>query len=449
MRLFAKSLLPIVMLDIKYIRDNADAIQTAAKNKQIDIDISHLLSLDEKRRSLLQHIEDLKAQKNAINKEIVAANPEEKKNILQRANTIKERTEILENEFTEIKEEFDKLMVRVPTIPSPDTPIGSSSEDNVEIERWGKLPVFDFEPKDHVQLGKDLGILDLERGVKVSGFRGYYVKGDGVLLMMGFIMYALQKLAAKGYNLMIPPTIAKEFVLFGSGYFKGDSYDEDADEIYALNSGEKDSSGKRQQKFLIGTAEPSLLAYYADELLKEEDLPIRFTGFSQCYRSEIGSYSKDLKGIYRVHEFMKVEQVVLCRADIEESEQILNELVENAKELHQDLELPYRMLRICTGDLAPGKYKSYDIEAWMPGKGAYGETGTASNFVDWQARRLNVRYTTKEGKNIPVFMLNNTALPTPRIFISILENYQQKDGSVRVPDVLVPFVGKKIITKAS
>lgn len=435
------------MLDIKYIRDNADAIQTAAKNKRIDLDVSELLSLDEKRRELLGEIEELKAQKNTINKEIVSAPADEKKTILQRASEIKEHTEKLESEYAIVRDAFDALMVQVPTIPSPDTPEGASSDDNIEIEKWGELPIFDFEPKDHVHIGKDLGLLDLDRGVKISGFRGYYVKGDGVLLMMGFIMYALQKLSAKGYRLMIPPTVAKEFVLFGSGYFKGGSYDEDIDEIYALNSGEKDSSGKRQQKFLIGTAEPSLLAYYADEVLKEEELPIRFTGFSQCYRSEIGSYSKDLKGIYRVHEFMKVEQVVLCKADIEESDRILNELIQNSKELHQDLGLPYRLLQICTGDMAPGKYKSYDIEAWMPGKGAYGETGTASNFADWQARRLNVRYTTKDGKNIPVFMLNNTALPTPRIFISILENYQQKDGSVRVPDVLVPFVGKKVITR--
>lgn len=421
----------------------------AARNKGIDLDVSKLLELDEKRRHLLGEIESLKAQKNAINKEIIGASQDEKKAILIRAQGIKEQLELLDGEYAITHTAFEELMVRVPTIPSPDTPIGKSSEDNVEVERHGELPQFDFAPKDHVQLGKDLGILDLERGVKVSGFRGYYVKGDGVLLMMGFIMYALQKLAAKGYQLMIPPTIAKEFVLFGSGYFKGGTYDEDTDEIYELASGEKDREGKRQQKFLIGTAEPSLLAYHADEVLKEKDLPLRFTGFSQCYRSEIGSYSKDLKGIYRVHEFMKVEQVVLCRADIEESDRILNELVQNAKELHEDLRLPYRLLQICTGDMAPGKYKSFDIEAWMPGKGSYGETGTASNFVDWQARRLNVKYTTSEGKNVPVFMLNNTALPTPRIFISILENYQQKDGSVRVPKVLVPFVGKEIIRPTS
>ncbi len=435
------------MLDIKYIRENADAVQQAARNKGIDLDVPKLCALDEKRRELLQESEALKAQKNAINKEIISASPEGKKTILERAQTIKDRIDELEGGYADIQQAFDELMVRVPTIPSPDTPIGRSSEDNVEVERWGELPQFDFEPKDHVQLGKDLGILDLERGVKVSGFRGYYVKGDGVLLMMGFIMYALQKLAAKGYQLMVPPTIAKEFVLFGSGYFKGGAYDEETDEIYELASGEKDREGKRQQKFLIGTAEPSLLAYHSDEILKEKDLPLRFTGFSQCYRSEIGSYSKDLKGIYRVHEFMKVEQVILCKADIAESEKLLNELVQNSKELHQDLGLPYRLLHICTGDMAPGKYNSFDIEAWMPGKGAYGETGTASNFVDWQARRLNVKYTTSEGKNIPVFMLNNTALPTPRIFISILENYQQRDGSVRVPKVLIPFVGKEVIQK--
>lgn len=429
------------MLDIKYIREHPDKIQKAAHDKGIELDMPLLIELDERRRMLTTQLEGLQAQKNAINKTIVSALPEEKQGILARGATIKQHIDEFESELNEVRGAYDALMVKVPTIPSADTPIGRNSEDNVEVERHGMLPAFDFEPKDHIQLGKDLDILDIDRGVKTGGFRGYYIKGDGVLLMMGFIMYALQKLASKGYTLMVPPTIVKGSVLFGSGYFKGSDYDENVDEIYALNARDGNAA---QQKFLIGTAEPSLLAYYADEVLNDSDLPIRFTGFSQCYRSEIGSYSKDLKGIYRVHEFMKVEQVILCRADHEEADRLLMELVNNAKELHEDLGLPYRLLQICTGDMAAGKYKSFDIEAWMPGKGEYGETGTASNFADWQARRLNVRYKSgKEKKH--VFMLNNTALPTPRIFISILENYQQSDGSVRVPDVLVPYVGKKVI----
>lgn len=429
------------MLDIKYIREHADETQKAARDKGIELDVSLLLELDERRRALTTGLEGLQAQKNAINKTIISALPEEKQGIIAQGSAIKQKIDRIEAELKEVRGVYDALMIKVPTIPSLDTPIGRSSEDNVEVERHGDLPVFDFEPKDHIQLGKYLDILDIDRGVKTAGFRGYYVKGDGVLLMMGFIMYALQKLAFKGYTLMIPPTIVKGSVLFGSGYFKGADYDENVDEIYALNTREGDAS---QQKFLIGTAEPSLLAYYADEVLKYDDLPIRFTGFSQCYRSEIGSYSNDLKGIYRVHEFMKVEQVILCRADYKEADKLLMELVDNAKELHEDLGLPYRLLQICTGDMTVGKYKSFDIEAWMPGKSAYGETGTASHFADWQSRRLNVRHWDgKEKKH--VFMLNNTALPTPRIFISILENYQQSDGSVRVPDVLVPFVGKKVI----
>jgi seryl-tRNA synthetase len=242
---------------------------------------------------------------------------------------------------------------------------------------------------------------------------------------------------------LIPPTIVKEFALFGSGYFKGLQYNQEVDEIYRIDSADKDMSGTTvtEQKFLVGTAEPSLLAYFADEVLKEEDLPIKLCGYSPCYRSEIGSYGKDTKGMYRVHEFFKIEQVVLSKANIEESDKLQQEMIAISKELHEELGLPYRQIQLCTADMGVGKYKMFDIEAWMPGLNRYGETGSASNLVDWQSRRLNVRYVNSEGKKQYVYMLNNTALPSPRIFIAILENHQREDGSVKIPDVLVPFTG--------
>jgi seryl-tRNA synthetase len=264
---------------------------------------------------------------------------------------------------------------------------------------------------------------------------------------MGVMLYAIQKMVAKGFAPMIPPTLVKGFPLFGSGYFKGLEYDGGVDEIYQVATSDKEADGSvsKEAKFLVGTAEPSLLAYYSGEVLDGATLPLRLAGFSQCYRSEIGSYGKDTKGMYRVHEFMKVEQVVLCPADIELANQLQEEMIAVSEEMHRELGLPYRKIQICSGDMSAGKYRAFDLEAWMPGMNRYGETGSASNFLDWQSRRLNVKYKDENGDKKHVYMLNNTALPSPRIFISILENYQQADGSVVVPEILRPFVGKDVI----
>jgi len=335
-----------------------------------------------------------------------------------------------------------KLMVKVPTIPSADTPIGKSEDENVEYYKWGEPTKFDFEPKDHIQIGKDLDLFDIERGAKVAGYRGYYVKNEGVSLQMALMMFALEKLISKGFMPMIPPTLIREFALYGSGYFAGKNFNENVDEIYKIENFGMDAEGKKnkENKFLVGTAEPSLLAYYANEVLDESQLPMKMCGFSQCYRSEIGSYGKDTKGLYRVHEFMKVEQVCISKANVDESDKLHTEMVEISKELHENLGLPYRVLQICTGDMSAGKYKMFDLEAWMPSRDGYGETGSASNFLDWQSRRLNVRYKTKDGDKKHVYMLNNTALPSVRPMIAILENYQQADGSVIVPEVLRKFM---------
>lgn len=436
------------MLDIKYIRENADQIKKAIKNKNIDLDLNRLLMLDKERREMVGKIEELRSERKKLNDLIGDLTEEDRKSVIEKGKLIKEQIAILEPDFEVVEREYNNLMVRVPTIPSPDTPLGKSEEENKEVYRKGTIKEFDFTPKNHIELGKSLDIVDFERGTKVGGYRGYYLKNEGAMIAMGLMMHALSKMIEKGFAPMIPPTLVKEFALFGSGYFKGTEYDSEVDEIYQVATRDKEITGEKskEKKFLVGTAEPSLLAYYSGEVLSEDQLPMRLCGFSPCYRSEIGSYGKDTKGMYRVHEFMKVEQIVLASADVEETNKLQEEMVGISEELHKELGIPYRKLQICTGDMGPGKYRMFDLEAWLPGMNRWGETGSASNFLDWQARRLNVKYKDKEGEKKYVYMLNNTALATPRTFIAILENYQQKDGSVLVPEVLQKYVGKEIIS---
>lgn len=428
------------MLDIKYIRENAVQIQKAANNKNINLNINELLRLNDERKRLQAKLENFLSQKKQLAQKYHKTKPTTED--IQKGKKIKEEIANLEKEGNAINEKYIELMVKVPTIPSDDTPIGKDEDENVEVAKCGKPTKFEFTPKSHIELAKDLDLIDFDRGVKVAGFRGYYLKNEAVSLQMACMMYALEKLIQKGFMPMIPPTLVREFALFGSGYFGGKKYNPQTDEIYKMESHDKSPDGKPtgENKFLVGTAEPSLLAYYANEVLDEKDLPLKICGFSQCYRSEIGSYGKDTKGIYRVHEFMKVEQVCISKANIDESDKLHKEMIEISCQLHQDLGLPYRQLQICTGDMSSGKYKMYDIEAWIPSRNGYGETGSASNFLDWQSRRLNVKYKKKDGKKEFVYMLNNTALPSARILIAILENYQQKDGSIVIPEVLRRFM---------
>jgi seryl-tRNA synthetase len=444
------------MLDIKFIREHQAELKEAIKNKNITLNLDELLAADAKRVEFLREIELLKESKNKLNDEISAAKTDDdRKAAIAKGKEVKEKLAEIEPKFVEVNSQFEQLMVRMPTIPSPDTPIGKGEEDNIEVFRWippdggsGKEPKkFDFTPKTHIELGTALDILDFERGTKVGGFRSYFVKNDGVLLQMGLMMYVIEKMVAKGFAPMIPPTLIKEFALFGSGYFKGTDYDPAVDEIYQVTTPDKEATGEisKEKKFLVGTAEPSLLAYYSGETLKADQLPMRMSGFSQCYRSEIGSYSKDVKGMYRVHEFMKVEQIILAPADIKLSIKLQDEMLAISGELHEDLGLSYRRLAICTGDLSAGKYRQFDTETWLPGMNRWAETGSGSNFLDWQSRRLNVKYVDGNDDKKFVYMLNNTALPSPRTFIAILENYQRADGKIDVPEVLQKYVGKKVI----
>lgn len=437
------------MLDIHFIREHEAIIRRASEDKNLSFDVEKLLRADEDRRRLSAELEALRSEKNTLNMRMRAVRSEEERaEVHAVGKEIRSRIDALEPRVREAKLVFEELMAEVPNIVSPDTPVGKTDADNVEEGRYGEIPEFAFAPKTHIELGASLDILDLERGAKVGGFRGYYLKNDGALLALGAMMYALRTLTDRGYIPMIPPTLVKAFPLFGSGYFKGLEYDGSVDEIYQVATSDKeaDGSASKEQKFLVGTAEPSLLAYHASEVLDGATLPLRYAGFSQCYRSEIGSYGKDTKGIYRVHEFMKVEQVVLVPADIEAANAVQDGMVAISEELHRDLGLPYRKLRISTGDMSAGKYRAFDLEAWMPGLGRYGETGSASNFLDWQARRLDVKYVdTETGEKRHVYMVNSTALASARTVIAILENHQEEDGSVIVPEVLRPYVGKERI----
>jgi len=435
------------MLDIKYIRENSGKIKEAAKNKNIDLNIDELLVVDDKRRALQMEIDEMRAKKNKLADAAKSGKPTKEQ--IEEGKLLKTKVIEIEAELKTVQEQYMALMVKVPTIPSADTPIGKNEEGNIVAGEWGVKPDFKFKPKDHIAIAEDLDLVDFERGTKVAGYRGYYLKGKGTQLVMSLMMYALNKMAEKGYTPFIPPTLVKGFPLFGSGYFKGAEYNPEVDEIYQIATSEKESDGSenKEQKFLVGTAEPSLLAYYSGETLKEEDLPIKICGFSPCYRSEIGSYGKDTKGLYRVHEFMKVEQVVICKADVEEANKLQEEMIGISKEMHEELGFNYRQLNICTGDMSAGKYKAYDLEAWLPGSNRWAETGSASNFLDWQSRRLNVKYIDKNGEKKYVYMLNNTAMPSPRPFMTILETFQTEKGTVKIPKVLQKLTGFDEIKK--
>ncbi len=453
------------MLDIKFIRDNADIVKKTITDKNVDLDLDQLLDLDLQRRNLLQENETFLATKNAFSKEMQTLDEEAKKaKLLEMQEMDAHHTEVKEK-LRKVEADYSNLMLLVPNIPSPETPLGKDDSENVPWSYWSpatghidpkdedkvaQIPTkFDFEAKDHMVLGKDLDLIDTDQGTEVSGFRGYYLKNELVLMHQGIMFYALEKLRSKGFTIMQTPTLVREFALTGAGMFptgKAEVYQVANAAGMEAPEGEG-TPGSKEKQFLAGTSEPSLIGYYANQILDEKQLPIQVSGISACYRSEVGSYGKDTKGLYRVKEFLKVEQVVICKANINEGDAWLEKLREISEEILQDLKLPYRVLNICTGDMGAGKYKMYDIETWMPARQNYGETHSDSNLTDWQARRLNIRYKDAAGKIHYAYTLNNTAVASPRILIALLENYQQADGSVRVPDVLQKYVGTDVIKK--
>jgi seryl-tRNA synthetase len=422
------------MLDIKFIRENAEKMKEVCKNKNLDpMDIDRILGLDAKRRKLINQIEELRAQQKKLDR-----------NEIIKARELKKKQKPLKEEFSKVEKEYEILMFKMPNVYSERTPIGSDESNNKEIYTSGKIPKFDFPIKDHLQIGKDLDLIDIEKGVKTSGFRGYYLKNEAALLQFALMSFALEKLRKKGFTIMIPPTILREFALTGSGHFP-----EGKDEVYQIANPGRLADGKEMKEkfYLSGTSESALLAYYANTIIDEKKLPIKMAGFSQCYRSEVGSYGKDTKGLYRLHEFMKIEQVIISQADLEKSDCLFEEMSKNAQEILEELELPYRVLQICSGDMGAGKYEMRDIETWMPSRNSYGETHSDSALTDWQSRRLNIKYKTKDGNKKFAYTLNDTMIASPRILIAILENHQQKDGSVKIPKVLEKYLGFSEIKK--
>ena len=422
------------MLDINFIKENKQKIEKACQDKNLNPEVvTKLLEIDDTRRELIVKVQNLRQEKNIFEKTIKGKPTEEQ---IKKGKKFKTELAKLEPTLREFEEKYNLAMLAIPNIPDETVPVGKDSSQNAVVKKWGDIPKFDFEPKNHIELGQKLGIIDFDRGVKLAGFRGYFLKNEAVLLHLGVVMMALERLTAKGLIAMVPPVLDKEFAFVNTGHFPWGKK-----EAYETTTGET----KEDIRWLAGTAEVPLVSYHAGEILDEKDLPIAYAGFSPCFRREIGSYGKDTRGMYRIHEFLKVEQVVLCKNDWVQSGKWHENLLRNAEELVQLLELPYRVMLMCTGDMGEPQVKKYDIETWMPGRGEYGETMSDSNMGDFQSRRANIRYRTKEGKLEFVHMLNNTAIATPRILIAIMENYQTKEGWIKVPKVLQKYVGKDLI----
>jgi len=418
------------MLDIRFIRENADLVKAGAEKKKMVVDIDRLLALDDERKSLRQELDDKKAEQNRAGQTIALAHGEEKDKLLEAMRHVKESAQAIEEKYKEVMTTWQELMLQVPNIPDMSVPDGESDADNKEVKTWGEPAKFSFEPKNHVELMTALGIADFERGTKVAGFRGYFLKGDGVLLANAISQLALKHFAGKGHELLIAPSLVRRETFMGTGY---------------LPQGEEDLYKTQDGEYLAGTAEVATMGYYMDETLELAQLPIKLLAYSQCFRREAGAHGKDVRGLIRVHEFFKWEQVVLCEASHATSVEMHETINRNTEEFMELLGIPYHTVVNCGGDLGLGQVKKYDIELWVPAEKTYREISSASYFHDFQTRRLNIRYRDQEGKMQFAHSLNSTAVPFPRILVSIIENYQQEDGTVRVPEALVPYVGKEIL----
>src|SRR3989344_2800133 len=418
------------MLDIKFIRENLELVKAGAKKKRVEVDLDALIALDEKRLDLTGQLETKKAEQNKVSEIIATADDTKRVELISGMKSLKEKMQKLENELKEVLANWRLLMLQVPNIPDMSVPEGESEEDNQELKTWGEKPDFSFEPKDHIALMTALGMADFERGTKVAGFRGYFLKGNGVLLANAVWQLALKHFSEKGMEPLIVPSLVRRETFLGTGY---------------LPQGEEDLYKTQDGEYLAWTGEVATMGYYMDEVLDRSLLPVKFLSFSPCFRREAGAHGKDVRGLIRVHEFYKWEQVLLCKAEHDESVRLHEWLNRNTEEFIELLGIPYRTVVNCGGDLGLGQVKKYDIELWVPGEGKYREISSASYFHDFQTRRLNMRYRDKEGKLRFVHSLNCTAIPTPRILVSIVENYQQYDGTIRVPEALQQFMGKSVI----
>ncbi len=422
------------MLDIKFIRENKDIVIAGAKKKHIDVDVDALIKLDDRRRELQLQIDQKRAEQNAASAQIASARDDaSRKALIAEMSGVKDSLKKAEDEMQDVLKDWRAMMVTVPNVPDISVPEGESDADNKEVRVWGEPASFEFEPKTHVDLMLDLDMADFERGSKVAGFRGYFLKGDGARLVWALERFVEDRFMHKeGFEPMIVPSLVRREPFMGTGY---------------LPQSEEDLYKTQDSDYLAGTAEVATMGYFMDEIIDKSQLPMKFFSFSPCFRREAGSHGKDTKGVFRIHEFVKYEQVVLCEASHEESVKYHEEITANSEALLQELKLPYHVVINCGGDLGLGQVKKYDIEAWMPSERRYRETHSSSYFHDFQTRRLNIRYRDTDGSLKYVHSLNNTALAMPRILCQIVENYQNADGSVRIPDVLQPYMGKAVISK--
>jgi seryl-tRNA synthetase len=421
------------MLDIKFIKENKDIVEDAIKKKGLDVDLVTLLTLDKRRVELLSEVEEARAHQNEVSVLIPQADDLEKEKLIGKMQTLKSALQKQEEQLKKVMEKWRALMLCIPNIPDASVPVGKSEADNVEDETGGEKPSFSFTPLNHIELMKRLDMVSFEAGSKVHGFRGYFLKNDGAELSWAVWNYAREFFGERGFTPFIAPSIIRPSYFYATGHLPTD-----ADDLYKT----------QDDDYLSGTAEVPMMAYHADLVLRKEDLPKRYLAFSPCYRREAGSYGKDTKGLVRVHEFFKLEQVIVCEASHETSVSLHEEINKNTEEFVASLGLPWRRLVISTGDLKTAQVKSYDTEVWVPSENAYREMGSASYYHDFQSRRFNIKYDDVGTKRY-VHSLNATAIATPRILVALVENNQQEDGSLRVPPVLQKYMGKDTIAPRS
>jgi len=414
------------MLDLNFIRENPEKVKEACKNKNVQISVDLILDLDTEKRKIQTEIENLKAEQNKISR-----GGKDNASLISQAKEIKERIKALDPEMAKVENELKPLLLQLPNIPFDDVPVGKDDSENKVLRHVGHKPIFLFsKPKDYMELGEKLDLIDTERAGKVAGSRFGYIKGDLALMEFALINLVMETVKKEGFTPVIPPVLLKDQMARGTGYFEAT----DEKEAYYLPD---------DKMYLAGTSEQSLVSMHADEILNETELPKRYIGFSTCFRREAGSYGKDTKGILRVHQFDKLEMVIFATSEQSKKEHEL--LLSIEEKLMKALNLPYQVINICTGDLGRPAAKKYDIETWLPSEDAYRETHSSSNCTDFQARRLNIRYKDKNNKMQFVHTLNGTAFAIGRILIMIMENYQQKDGSIKVPKALQKYTGFKII----
>lgn len=423
------------MLDIKYILDHVDAIREIIQKRHVQADLDGLLELYAQRKALMLNLENKRAEANRIAKTIPSADLLNKKNLIEQGRALNQDISQSEEELRILEEAYQTALYTIPNLLADDTPVGADDEENIVLRTHLEPRIFDFQPKDHLELGKALNILDFDNGAKVTGSKFYFLKEDAVLLELALQLFAMKVAKEFGYTQLITPDMAKKSVLIGTGY----SPRGEESNIYNLE--DLDLS-------LIATAEITVGGIHSAEILEEDQLPLKYVALSHCFRREAGSAGRESKGLYRVHQFSKIELFQITTPQT--SEAALEDILALEETIYQRLGLPYRIVRICAGDLGAPAYKKYDIEAWMPGRDSaqkYGEVTSASNCTDFQSRRLNIRYRTKDNQKIFPHTLNGTAIALSRTLIAILENYQQADGSIVIPEVLRPYIGKDCITQ--